>query len=132
MVTWQYTVLTKGDGLLITAGEREGKGEGSVTAKPRRACGDTDREKEAQCTLKWEKPRFFPVLSAFFSTCFCSSPPKYSYEGFSLTLPFSREVSVLPLQLVSLASKNPAALSVQMTYLLHPDLCLPTGPTGTQ
>lgn len=46
-------------------------------------------------------------------------------------LPFSRKLSVLPPQLVSLASKNPAALSVQMTYLLHPDFCLhkPAGHT---
>lgn len=113
MVAWQYTAWTKGDGLLVTADEREGR-------NCLRACGDTDREKLALRILKLG----FPLLSGVSSTCFSSSPSKYSHQGFSLTPPFSRKLSVLPPQLVSLASKNPAALSVQMSYLLHPDLCL--------
>lgn len=90
-MAWQNTVLSKGDGLLITAGEREGKGGGRTTGKPRRACSETDREKAAQCILKLG----FPVLSAFYSTALCSSLPEHSYQGFSLTPTFPRELSVL-------------------------------------
>lgn len=95
----------------------KGKGGGRVTAKPRKAWGDIGREKQALCILKFGPP----PLSGVFPTC--SSSSKYSYQV-SLTPPFPRKLSVLPLQLVSLASKNPAALSVWMTFLLHPDFCL--------
>lgn len=86
------------------AGEREGRRQSN--ARPRRARGDTDREKQALCILKLG----FPLFSGVSSTCFCSSPSTYSYRGFSLTPPFSRKLSVLPPWLVALASKNPAAL----------------------
>lgn len=69
-MAWQYTVLTKEGGLLVTA-------------------GDTEREKQTLLVLVFE----FPLLNGIFSTCFCSSPIKILlYQGFSLTPPFSRQL----------------------------------------
>lgn len=47
----------------------------------------------------------------------CSSASKYSHQGLSSTPPLSRTLSALLSQLVSLASPNPAALSVQRAHL---------------
>lgn len=78
------------------------KGKG-VTAKPRGACGDTDRGGRHCLSRNWVLP--------------CSSPSKYSDQGLSPTPPLSRTLSALLPQLVSLASPNPAALSVQRARL---------------
>lgn len=90
------------------------------TTKPRTASGNTDRKKaDTACTLKLGFPLLPGVLpSQFFS------PSKYSDQEFSLTPTVCRKLFVLPSQLISLQSKNPAAFSVRMTYRLLPRICL--------
>lgn len=118
-VQWQYMVLTKGDGLLITAGERKGRRQSNCQTQE-----SMWWYRQGKAGTVYLEIWFPPPLSGVFPTCSCSSPSKYSYQGFSLTPPFPRKLSVLLLQLVSLASKSPDALSVRMTFLLHPDFCL--------